>query len=324
MNDRYLWDRSGPPDPEVERLEKLLAPLGHRAAERPALAVVPRLSRHWSALAAAAAVVLVAAALLRFELVPGAPTGWQIAHVEGAARVGGREARPEMELRAGQVVRTGRDAEMMLQADRLGRVDLGADSEMRAAGTGRLSLNRGRLHAFIWARPGQFVVETPSALAVDLGCEYTIDVQRNGDGLLKVSLGWVAFQHEGRESFIPAGAQCVTRRRSGPGIPYYDDAPPTLVNGVASFDHGDTAALGTILGAARPQDGLTLWHLLTRVRPDDRGAVFDRFAELVKLPAEVSREKALQKDPATIDLCWNALDLQNTDWWRGWEREWRR
>jgi len=34
--------------------------------------------------------------------------------------------------------------------------------------------------------------------------------------------------------------------------------------------------------------------------------------------------EAFARDGATIDLCWNALDLQNTDWWRGWERDWRR
>ena len=79
-----------------------------------------------------------------------------------------------------------------------------------------------------------------------------------------------------------------------------------------------------ILAAARPRDGLTLWHLLTRVPAQDRGAVFDRFAELVKLPPEVSRERVLRKDPEMIDLCWNALELQNTGWWRGWERNWTR
>ena len=28
MSDDYLWDRSGPPDPEIARLEALLQPLG--------------------------------------------------------------------------------------------------------------------------------------------------------------------------------------------------------------------------------------------------------------------------------------------------------
>ena len=30
----YLWDRSGPPDPDVARLEAALAPLRHRAPLR--------------------------------------------------------------------------------------------------------------------------------------------------------------------------------------------------------------------------------------------------------------------------------------------------
>ena len=30
MSDDYLWDRSGPPDPEVARLEELLRPLGRQ------------------------------------------------------------------------------------------------------------------------------------------------------------------------------------------------------------------------------------------------------------------------------------------------------
>ena len=324
MSDRYLWDRTGPPDPEVERLEKLLAPLAHRPSAGRRLAVVPPRPRPWRAWAAAAAIVLAALPLAQFEIAPPVLTGWQIARVDGGVRVGNLEARAEMELRAGQVLRTGKNAELLLQDDDLGRVDLRSNSEMRASGTGHLALNRGELHAFIWAPPTRFVVDTPSARAVDLGCEYTITVDRHGDGLLKVALGWVAFQHDGRESFIPAGAQCRTRRRSGPGIPYYDDAPPALVQAVASFDRGDTAALDAILAAARSQDGLTLWHLLTRVPAHDRGKVFDRFATLIPLPPEVTREKVAAKDGPTIDLCWNALQLQNTDWWRGWERDWRR
>ena len=31
MSDDYLWDRSGPPDPDVQRLEELLSPLRHEA-----------------------------------------------------------------------------------------------------------------------------------------------------------------------------------------------------------------------------------------------------------------------------------------------------
>ncbi len=317
MSERYLWDRSGPPDPEIERLEQTLAPLGYRHRPELVRAAPPRL--WW---AAAAAAVLAAVALSQLAAPPTRTTAWQVTSLNGQARLGNQGAALAMLLRKGQVLRTGKASDLTLQADEMGRIDLGPESELRAATDLRVLLQRGALHAFIWAPPRQFVVETPSARAIDLGCEYTLNVDGSGNGLLRVAMGWVAFQFAGREAFIPAGAQCATRPREGPGIPFYEDAPEPLRRAVAALDRGDAAALGALLSAARPRDGLTLWHLLTRVPARDRGAVFDRFAQLVPLAPEVSRERAMEKDPRTIDLCWDALNLENTEWWRGWERKW--
>jgi hypothetical protein len=50
--------------------------------------------------------------------------------------------------------------------------------------------------------------------------------------------------------------------------------------------------------------------------------VFDRFATLVKLPPEVSKEAILRSDARAIDGAWNALDLGETGWWRQWKRTW--
>ncbi|HXK03754.1 MAG TPA: hypothetical protein VMS37_15235 [Verrucomicrobiae bacterium] len=304
MNEKWLWDRSGPPDPEIEHLEQALAPLRYRhrgTGLRPA----PR--RPWTALAAAAALAAVAAGLTVWT-VPRAPeTPWQVAGIH---------------IREGQLLRTGA-APVTLEAEAVGRVDLAPDSELRAAAEKRLSLARGELHAFIWARPREFVVDTPSARAVDLGCEYTLHVDPAGNGLLKVSAGWVAFAVHGRESFIPAGAQCRTRKHAVPGIPYYDDAPDALRTAVEAFNGGDRGAVPAILSTARERDGLTLWHLLTRVEGPERGAVYDRLAELVPMLPGASREGAVRGDADAIDRCWDALGLENTAWWRGWERSWR-
>jgi hypothetical protein len=320
MNDDYLWDRSGPSDPEIERLERTLAPLRYRhradllhARQAPA--------GRWWAMAAAAAVVAAAVGLeMRTPVAP--TTGWQVDSVHGAASVGSEKAAIAMSLRAGQTVRTASDTEIGFRAEEFGTMLIGPDSELRAATDHRLELQRGLLHAYIWAPPRQFVVDTPSARAVDLGCQYTIEVDASGDGLLRVSLGWVAFQNGGQEAFIPQGAACVTRKRKGPGIPFYEDASEPLRRSLSAFEQGDTAALGGVLTAARASDGITLWHLLTRVPEADRGRVFDRFAELVKLPKEVRREAVLRRDAHAIDLCWDALNLENTDWWRGWEARW--
>jgi hypothetical protein len=301
MNEQYLWDRSGEPDPEIERLEQTLAPLRyrHRAPERRKSTVGLR----W---AAAAAVLIAAVALSQIAMPRLGTTAW---------RVAGRD------VRSGQVLRTGGSG-LSLESDAVGRVDLGPQSELRAATDHKLLLDRGELHAFIWGPPREFVVDTPSARTVDLGCEYTLNVDAAGNGIVRVKMGWVAFQFGDHESFIPAGAQCVTSKRHGPGIPFYEDAPDAVRQGVAAFEEGDRAALGRVLQAARPVDGLTLWHLLTRVPRQDVGAVYDRFAALVPLPPEVTREAVERRDRRAIDLAWDALKLENTDWWRGWERRW--
>jgi len=38
-----------------------------------------------------------------------------------------------------------------------------------------------------------FVVDTPSASAIDLGCAYTLHVNEDGSGTLRTTLGWVGF-----------------------------------------------------------------------------------------------------------------------------------
>ena len=297
MNDDYLWDRSGLPDADIARLERTLAPLRYRHK-------IPQPSRaRW----AWAGPLLAAAAALVMMVAPAAPpTTWQ---VSGNM------------LRQGQTLRTG-NAAVQLEDEAVGRVDLAANSVLRAAGGKRLSLMRGELHAFIWAPAREFVVETPSARAVDLGCEYTLNVDDHGDGLLRVTTGWVAFHTSGRESFIPAGATCATRKRGGPGIPYFEDASDELRRNVASFERGDASVLPALLSAARPRDGLTLWHLLTRVPEPVRGSVWERFHALVPQAASIPRDAVLRLDPKAVDQCWNALDLENTSWWRGWERSW--
>jgi len=65
---------------------------------------------------------------------------------------------------------------------------------------------------------------TPSAVTVDLGCAYTLQVDESGAALVRTSLGWVGFKLNGRESFIPAGAACATRPKVGPGTPYFENA----------------------------------------------------------------------------------------------------
>src|SRR6185369_15738944 len=167
----------------------------------------------------------------------------------------------------------------------------------------RMELQRGSMHAKITAPPRLFFVNTPSAEAVDLGCEYTLVVDEKGVGLLTVKLGYVAFVKDGVESLVPVGAMCVTRPGIGPGTPYFHDAPEALKSALNRFDfeRGGKEALADILVNCRERDAYTLWNLIPRVTGEDREQVVDRLIQLVKLPNGVSREGVLALDHGMLE-----------------------
>src|SRR5271165_1024030 len=272
----YLWDQSEPVDPEIRDLEETVAPLRFKPGNSPAL---PRSFRPGlrTYAAIAASIVLAVAAWRMWPETAGA-TPWKITDVDGTVQIGRGTARTAAVLKTGQEIRTGVSSRAILEADDFGRVEVQSGSELRIIESRdarqRFELNRGRIHALIWAPPSRFAVETGSARAIDLGCQYDLSVDEKGDGYLSVETGWVAFQFKERESFIPAGAACHTARRQGPGLPFFEDASPAFRGAVREYDvAGSRAALEQILAQARPRDALTLWHLLTRVPDDERAMV---------------------------------------------------
>ncbi|HSD27624.1 MAG TPA: hypothetical protein VLL75_09995 [Vicinamibacteria bacterium] len=332
MSGDYLWDGSGEPDPEVQRLEAVLRPLrGTRPAPelgsgRPRLAFS---FGGWRALAAAAAVVLALGAVITRGRPAEPAAGWDLAWLEGASWPQARVVR-EARLGVGEWIDTGA-ARARLSVGEIGEVQLEPATRVGLLDAGdrshRLSLSRGLLHAMIWAPPGQFLVDTPSAVAVDLGCRYTLEVADDGAGLLRVEAGWVGFESRGLQSLVPAGAACPTRRGVGPGVPYYETAPEALRRALGALDFGSDpaerdAALAAVLGAARQRDALSLWHLLSRLDGEGRGRVFDRLAALVPPPAEVTREGVLAGDRSMRDAWWDELGLGSADFWRGWTGRW--
>jgi ferric-dicitrate binding protein FerR (iron transport regulator) len=328
-NDDYLWNPSDPPDDEVERLERLLAPL--RSDPRPFVVPEPsprRRVRLAVPLLAAAAVLLAAVVLWRARPPQGA--AWQVASLAGQPRIGASAIGETGRLAVGETLTTDAGSRARIDIDTIGEVEVAGDTRVRMVETGngryRLALDRGTLHAAISAPPGQFTVDTPSATAIDLGCVYTLRVDDDGTGLLSVSVGWVAFDFKGRESFVPAGASCRTDAHAGPGTPRFDDADHEFQMAVERFDFNRSdadraAALRVILDRARARDAVTLWHLLARVGPSERGEVFDALSARVAPPAGVTRDRILALDRSALDEWWNALKLGDTSFWRQWKRQ---
>jgi hypothetical protein len=348
MKDDYLWDGSGEPDPEVKKLESLLGRYRHN---RPApafdqIADFQPAKRRWSflgfrlsfQLSAVAAILLIGVTtffILRTRQARNSGPAWEVARLEGSPRIGWHAigaATGSAKLAVGQTLVTDSSSRASITLDETGRIEVDAGSRLRllASGPGRkrLSLERGTIHATIWAPPGQFVVDTPSAVAVDLGCVYTLHVDDSGASLLRTTMGWVGFKLNGHESFIPAGAVCATRPKTGPGTPYFEDASASFRDALTKFDFAATtpaernALLGIILVDARKNDALTLWHLLSRVSDADRPVVYDRLAALAPPPADVTREGILRLDRKMLDSWWNSFGYGDVYLWRMYERTW--
>lgn len=238
---------------------------------------------------------------------------WEVARIDGNPRIGKETITKNGRLVVGEWLETDAASRAKIEVGTIGQVEIDPNTRVRLLETKptehRLELAHGRMSARIWAPPRLFFVDTPSAVAADLGCAYTLEVDAEGAGLLRVTSGWVALELRDRESMVPAGAACATRPGIGPGTPYFEDASLYFQQALAKLDFEPTntdwskiPSLDLLLMEARPRDTLTLWHLLSRVDGKDRERVFERMVSLTQLPTGVTREGVLALDENMLQL----------------------
>ena len=327
MSDEYLFEKRGPPDAEVERLEKLLESQRWRPVPPPRLALPwPRVLLRVAAIVVAAAGLAVAGLLLANGR--GGATQFELDNACGDVRVVegllGRSTSADgtaSALRRGARVVCGAGASARVRVSDVGYVTLEGDTRVRVErsvkpdeeatqeGAFQLYLERGSVSASIFAAPRIFELGTPSGIAVDLGCVYRTTVDDAGHTTLSVVLGRVSFEADGRKVHVPSRASCRALPGVGPGTPVWDDADASYradveaidaggrakatakpgANSTAPLDGATTAALARVLEKSRVKDSLTLWHLLDDPRAALRARVFDRLAALVPPPGDLKR-----------------------------------
>jgi anti-sigma factor RsiW len=300
--------------------------LASRKQGEPNIAGYPVLPRtgmgRWLRPVAAVAAVIAFVSVGVWWLFLDPPSGWNVAVSDGTAFLGSKPVSGEDRLGVGETLRTTGQSKALIEVGIIGHVTVEPNTRVRLVGATltdhRLALDEGTISARIFAPPRLFFVETPSALAVDLGCAYTLSVDATGAGVLHVTSGWVALEHDGRSSVVPAGAVCKTREGFGPGTPYQEDASQRLIGELEryDFDNGGTSALRTVLGEARNMDSITLWHLLLRTSGAERALTYDRLASLVRPPDGVTREGMLAGDAEMIGKWRKYLNLGMDTWWK--------
>ena len=251
--------------------------------------------------------------------------------LSGTPRIGSEQLKNQSVLQIGEWLQTNENSSARLIVGMIGEVDVHPKSRVKLIKTTsseyRLSLNQGKIEASIWAPPRKFYIETPSATAIDLGGIYTLEVDKDGSGQIKVTSGWVALESTGIESLIPADAVCTTKKHFAPGTPYFEDAPAELIQALEEFDFTPKAfgesfskniqsqALNVILKQARKKDALSLWHILSRVDGENRAKTYFKLTELVMTPKSVTFEGIMNGDSAMLEEWWELLGYGSSSVW---------
>lgn len=337
MDNDYLWDRSGPVDLEVARLERLLRGHAHANAPRRARAVAaaesrpPARGRAWRAAWAVAAVLAVCAIggrawfQQRLHWDAGAP--WQVIAQQGDVRIDGRAQQARALAPAG-VLQTGAGATTRLRAAGIGEVAVGQGSRLRLVetrtGRHRVQLEQGSLWARVWAPPGQFGVDVAGAEVIDLGCEFLIQVDAAGNGSLRVLSGWVQVDNLRREVLVPQGTQVRVNGDGAAGTPHAFGASDAFVAALAAIDarDGDVEPDGDeirrLIAASQARDAISLLVLLRDYPRLAEGPMFERLAALLPTPL-ASRDHWRGDRMAVLNAWWDALPYPRVKrWWTQW------
>ena len=247
---------------------------------------------------------------------------WVVENLRGTPRIGNAELQQQGKLQPGEMLQTDSSSQAQVQIANIGRLVVEPDTKLRLLVTKsnehRVSLEHGKVEALTWAPPRLFIVDTPSARAIDLGCRYTLEVQKDGSSLLRVTLGMVSLENDGPASFVPAGFLARTRKGKGPGTPYREDASEHLRAALDVIDFGNDERArdlqaAAILAEAHDDDAVTLWHLLPRVGSPVRNDIYKRLAAIVPPPPEVTHDGILELDSKML-RSWGEAIPQLSSW----------
>lgn len=327
--DEYLWDPAAPPAPDVEALEKNLAPARFEVRRKPLLLPAGKPSRVWwfprPAFALAASLVLVAAGAYglwswRWSWPSGSP--WTVAISRPAS------ASTTAELRLDQPMHLDAAATAKVRIARIGTMQVQPGSSFTLVESSsrrhRVQMDAGAVRVRVWAPPGKFAFNTPAGTVLDMGCIFDLWVEADGTSRVTVKTGWVEMENGWGEVLVPAGASSVMTAAARPGVPIFDDADARFIQGARAFeqasdDKARASALETIVQTARRRDVYSLLLLARYSRVEWQRALLERAAQLVPPPAPGTVEAIMAGD---VDQLWAWKDTLGLpppkSWWLNW------
>jgi hypothetical protein len=329
--DAYLWDPSAPPSPEVQDLERRLAPLRFDARRRP-LTLRAQAAKRWSPRVRVG--LALAASLALLAIGTGVFLNWRLSWTTGApwpavidtTAAGGTVT--STWLRTNAPLELGDRTSARVEIAHIGTLRAAPGSALTLTETTsarhRMALSRGSVSVRVWAPPGQFAFQTPAGSVRDLGCIFDLAVDADGTSRLRVKTGWVQLDNVWGESLVPAGASSVMTAGARPAVPIYDDSRPAFAVAVRGAEQArDGAARGLAIDAivrtVRARDVFTLLMLANRSPMPAKRALLERAARLVPPPPGVSVDAIVAGERDQVWRWARVLDLPPVkSWWRNW------
>jgi hypothetical protein len=180
------------------------------------------------------------------------------------------------------------------------------DSRLRLVTTGpnehRVELARGWISAHVTAPPRLFVVDTPVATAVDLGCAYELRVAADTHAAhLVVRKGAVSLEGARGFVYVPATFEVDIAPDHHIGLPVHTTASDPVRLAVRGFAQGVPESIDALVAAADIWDRVTLWNAIN-VTTRDRNKLVAALERLAPLPDPALHAKVLVADPDAMDI----------------------
>ncbi len=309
-------------DPEFNLPAILYSPLKRRDDPRYRVKFRYKILRsRWIAVGAPLSAILIAVIISVLYFYRSNPSFWEVESLKGTPVAGNEKIDGTGNLPAGEWLKTDSQSSARLQAGLAGEVDVKPGSEVKLLDTRapgyKLYLKFGKITANTPGSPQMLSVITPSASALDLGSNYSVEVDKDGSSFFSVVSGSIIINSDGQKEVLPAGVACKTVKDREPGTPYRINAGKEFKAALSKLDSGNTTdkVLETLLNNAGREDAVSLWYLLRDAGPDEIKPIYNRLADLVKPPDGVTYEGIKAKNNNMLLKWWDKLGYGSSSLW---------
>jgi len=257
---------------------------------------------------------VIASVLLVFFYLNSYTPRWVVSIKAGAPEINNKIITLNTELEADAILSTNSSSEAVVRISKVGTIRLFPSTKLKRIGnsyTAKLSQGRAKINT---ENAEDFLeLQLPGGTITDyyLGTEYVVDLDSEGNSIIKLLSGWLNIENKDRSTIFPEGYSLKILSSEGPGLPYKSNSNPKLVELLDKivFEKHYKAGIDALISIASDNETVTLWNLLQRVDKQQRLSVYDKLYELVPHPDAIKKEQMLNLDSKALQV-W----LEEIEW----------